>query len=121
MEDNVLIDSILVSIKKLLGIEDGYDHFDPELVMYINAAFQTLDELGVGPQGTIFKIRGKSETWDQFLDFSSRNLEAVKTYIWLRVRLMFDPPQTSHAINSFKEQREELEWRLLVQAEGGNV
>ncbi len=117
MNGSVLIPSILTSTKRLLGIEDGYDHFDPEIVMYINAVFQTLDELGVGTPN--FRITGKTENWDEFLTDDSKQLEAVKTYIWLRTRLMFDPPQNSFAVQSFDDQRKELEWRLLVQAEGG--
>ncbi len=115
MDESVLIDSILVSIKRLLGIEDGYDHFDPEIVMYINAIFQTLDELGVGKPN--FKISSKADVWSDFLGESSKQLEAVKTYIYLRTRLMFDPPQNSFIVSSFDDQRKELEWRLLVQAE----
>lgn len=119
MSENIIIESILTSIKKLLGIEDGHDYFDPELVMFINAAFQTLDELGVGPQDAPFKITGKGEEWEDFLTDYTLNLEAVKTYIWIRVKLMFDPPTSSFAVSALDDQRKELEWRLLVQAETG--
>ena len=117
MGKSVLIESILISIKKLLGIEDCYDHFDPELVMFINSGLETLDELGVGTPN--FRITGPSETWDQFLTDSSKQLESVKEYLWVRTRLIFDPPQNSFITNSFDDRKKELEWRMLVQAEGG--
>lgn len=109
------MDSILTSIKKLLGIMDDYTHFDTDIVMHINTAFLTLTQLGVGPK-TGFMITGKSEAWDDFIS-EDMSFEAVKTYIYLRVRLLFDPPQSSFVIEAINRSISELEWRLNIQAE----
>ena len=106
------MDSILTSIKKLLGITEEYEHFDPDIIMHINSAFMILNQLGVGPEEG-FSIRDKSSTWDEFIHEGS-NLEAVKTYVHLKVKLMFDPPLSSTVIEAIKSQINELEWRLNV-------
>lgn len=106
------MDSILTSIKKLLGITEEYEHFDPDIIMHINSAFMILNQLGVGPEEG-FSIRDKSSTWDEFIPEGS-NLEAVKTYVHLKVKLMFDPPLSSTVIEAIKSQINELEWRLNV-------
>lgn len=106
------MDSILTSIKKLLGITEEYEHFDPDIIMHINSAFMILNQLGVGPKSG-FSINDKSSTWDEFIPESS-NLEAVKTYVHLKVKLMFDPPLSSTVIEAIKSQINELEWRLNV-------
>ena len=103
--------SILTSIKKLLGITEEYEHFDPDIIMHINSAFMILNQLGVGPEEGFF-IKDKSSTWDEFL--SGSNLEAVKTYVYLKVKLLFDPPLSSTVIEAIKSQISELEWRLNV-------
>lgn len=105
------MDSILTSIKKLLGITEEYEHFDPDIIVHINSAFMILNQLGVGPEEG-FSIKDKSSTWDEFL--SGSNLEAVKTYVYLKVKLMFDPPLSSTVIEAIKSQISELEWRLNV-------
>jgi hypothetical protein len=105
-----VIDSILTSIKKLLGIGEDYTQFDSELIMYINSVFSTLLQLGVGPT-TAFRITGTSEEWDDFLE-DATHLESVKTYIYLRVRLMFDPPQTGYLVEAITKQILEHEWRM---------
>ena len=106
------MDSILTSIKKLLGITEEYENFDQDIIMHINSAFMILNQLGVGPKSG-FSISDKSSTWDEFIPESS-NLEAVKTYIHLKVKLMFDPPISSTVIEAIKSQINELEWRLNV-------
>lgn len=105
------MDSILTSIKKLLGITEEYEHFDPDIIVHINSAFMILNQLGVGPEEG-FSIKDKSSTWNEFL--SGSNLEAVKTYVYLKVKLMFDPPLSSTVIEAIKSQISELEWRLNV-------
>ena len=111
-----MADSILQSTKKILGIEPEYTVFDVDVITHINSAFSTLNQLGIGPIDG-FMILDDQATWDSYLQFDSR-LNSVKTYVYLRVRLLFDPPQTSYLITSLDEQRKELEWRLNVVREG---
>lgn len=103
-------DSILNGTKKILGIDAEYDVFDLDIITHINSVFSTLEQLGIGPDGG-FMIEGDEETWDQFLGGDKR-LNAVKSYTYLRVRLLFDPPTNSFLVTSLDEQRKELEWRL---------
>ena len=110
-----ITESILASIKKLLGIEAEYTHFDADIIMHINSVFAILEQMGVGPAGG-FSIRGSDETWEQFLtdNFHSNSFAMVKSYTYLKVRLLFDPPISSAAIESINRQISELEWRLFV-------
>lgn len=108
------MDSILTSIKKLLGIEEEYEHFDPDIIMHINSIFMVLTQLGVGPSEG-FSIQDKSAIWMDFIPNSSQ-FEAVKTYMHLKVRLVFDPPTNSAVIESMNRTISELEWRLNVAA-----
>lgn len=107
-------DSILRTIKKLLGLAADYNAFDQDVVLHINNAFLSLEQLAVGPA---FSIEGDNEAWSDYLDADSDLLQALKSYIYIKVRLVFDPPGTSFAINSLQEMSRELEWRLNVQAE----
>jgi hypothetical protein len=109
--------SILISIKKLLGIEEEYTHFDSDIIMYINSAFMNLNQLGVGIVGG-FKIEDDEPVWDDFIG-ERLDLEGIKTFIYLKVRLIFDPPQMGYLVDAIKDQIKELEWRLNVQVEGG--
>lgn len=111
-----MIDSILTSIKKILGIDENYTIFDPDIIVHINSVFSTLNQLGIGPEAG-FAIEDADPTWADFLDDDPR-LNSVKTYVYLRVRLLFDPPTTSYLITALQEQARELEWRLNVQREG---
>lgn len=106
------MDSILISIKKLLGITGGYEHFDPDIIMHINSAFSVLNQLGVGPEEG-FRIDGEGAEWSEFLKDDTR-LEFVKTYIFLKVKLGFDPPFSSAVLESINRQISELEWRINV-------
>lgn len=103
-------DSILNSIKKLLGITEDYKHFDMDIIMHINMAFMILYQLGVGPS-TPFSIEDESSEWSDFLGDSS-DLNGVKTYIYLKVRQVFDPPQSSAVAEAIKQNIAELEYRL---------
>ncbi len=109
-------DSILNSTKKILGLNDDYTAFDADVLMHINSILATLNQLGIGPENG-FAIEDAVSTWDDFLGEDPR-LNSVKTYVYLRVRLLFDPPATSYVITSMNEQIHELEWRLNVQREG---
>lgn len=106
----LVIESILTSIKKLLGIEADYTQFDFDILIYINSAFTNLYQLGVGPV-TAFSITDDTATWSDFI--STRvDIEAVKAYVYLKVRLIFDPPNTGYLVDAIKAQLLELEWRL---------
>lgn len=109
------MESILTSIKKLLGIVEEYEHFDGDVIIHINSVFMTLTQLGVGPSKG-FSIKDKSAVWEDFTQ-GKMNIEAVKTYVYLKVRLVFDPPQSSALIEAIKQQIQELEWRLNVAVE----
>lgn len=102
-------DSILNSIKSMLGIDGEDTNFDRELIIYINGALMIINQLGVGPSG--YTIAGKTNTWDEFLE-DRTDLELVKTNIYLRVRLIFDPPQNSFLVAAIKEQITEYDWRI---------
>jgi hypothetical protein len=108
-------DSILTSTKKILGIEADYTAFDFDIITHINSAFATLTQLGVGPEDG-FMIEDATPTWDAFLGTDPR-LNPVKQYVYLRVRAVFDPPQSSYAVEAMKEQIREHEWRLNVHME----
>jgi hypothetical protein len=108
--------SILTSIKKLLGLEEDDTHFDSDIVIYINSAFMSLTQLGIGPS-TGFTIEDVSSEWKDFIG-TRTDIEGVKTLIYLKTRLIFDPPQTSFVLDAIKNQITELEWRLNIQVEG---
>ena len=106
------MDSILISIKKLLGISADYTHFDDDLIIQINSAFSTLTQLGVGPiEG--FEIEDATSTWSEFLRDDPR-LNFAKTYVQIKVKLAFDPPTSSALIDSYNRQLDEITWRLTV-------
>lgn len=111
-----MTESILTSIKKLLGIDKSYKHFDPDLIMHINSVFSILTQLGVGPPNG-FSIAGDTEKWDSFIAKDSDNFSLVKSYVHLKVKLLFDPPLGSAVIESINKQISEFEWRLNVAAE----
>lgn len=108
--------SILNSTKKILGLDATYDAFDLDVITYINMAFATLNDLGVGPvEG--FQIEDDQAEWSDFVVDNPIDLNSVRTYVYLRSRLLFDPPQTSYLIEAFDKQVRELEWRLNVRRE----
>lgn len=106
------MESILTSIKKLLGIAEEYEHFDPDLIMHINSVFSILTQLGVGPSEG-FSIEDKNAVWSDFILEKSK-IECVKSYIHHKVKLLFDPPLGSAVIDSMERTIKELEWRLMV-------
>lgn len=109
------MESILTSIKKLLGIAADYEQFDTDIIIHINSAFSTLTQLGVGPSGG-FVIQDETSTWSDFTADDPK-LEFVKTYIYLKVRLVFDPPTTGSVIEAIKQNISEYEWRLMIAAD----
>lgn len=110
------MDSILNSIKKLIGMDPEYTQFDTDLIVYINSIFAILKQVGVGPENG-FSISDDSATWDEYLPDYDKNFEFVKTYIQQRVKLVFDPPLTSSVLDAMKETIKELEWRLNIAGE----
>lgn len=104
------MDSILTSIKKLLGITEECTDFDTDVTIHINTVFAILTQLGVGPSSGFFII-DKNDTWYDFLS-TNTNLELVKTYVYMKVKLMFDPPQSSAAMEAMNKTASELEWRI---------
>lgn len=108
-------ESILNSTKKVLNLDATYTAFDEQIIMHINSVFFTLNQLGIGPTDG-FEIVDDSATWDAFIGTDLR-LNAVKTYMYLRVRMLFDPPSTSYLIDAMTNQIREAEWRLNVYRE----
>lgn len=106
------IDSVLDSTKKTLGLDSAYDAFDMDIILHINSVFTTLHQLGVGPSEG-FMITDKTDLWSSYSENSSV-LNMVKSYMYVRVRLLFDPPTTSFSLESFNKQAQEYEWRLNV-------
>ena len=112
------MDKILSYIRKVSGLNDDLHDFDVDLVMEINTALNVLTQLGIGPSKG-FRIFGESETWEDWLGADSEDprYEMAKEYIAKRVRLKFDPPQTSYLVQALKEDVAELEWRLSIQTD----
>lgn len=111
-----MTESILTSTKKILGLEESYEAFDTDVLIHINSVLAILTQMGIGPEAG-FSIVDKSATWSDFLEDDIR-LNSVKTYVYLRVRLLFDPPTTSFHLEALNEQVRELGWRLNVHREG---
>lgn len=107
--------SILDSIKKTLGLDSDYDAFDLDVIMHINTAFSTLRQLGVGPQ-TGFVISDNTSLWESYSD-DMILLASVKSYVFAKVKLLFDPPPTSFGLDAMQKMVSELEWRLNVEGE----
>ena len=104
------MDSILTSVKKMLGITSEYTHFDADIIMHINSVFMILNQLGVGPKEG-FSISSDVETWDEFTN-DNLTIESVKSYTYLKVGLLFDPPTSSNVLDARNRLVSELEWRL---------
>lgn len=104
------MDSILTSVKKMLGITSEYTHFDDDLIIHINSVFMILNQLGIGPSEG-FSIASDVETWDEFTN-DDLTLESVKSYMYLKVGILFDPPTSSSVMDAKNRMISELEWRL---------
>jgi len=118
-----MMESILTSIKKLLGIAEEYTHFDADLIMHINSVFSILSQIGVGPPEG-FSIKDKSSVWGDFVPENSKEnskweliLNFLKSYTYMKVKLYFDPPLSSSVIESMNRIISELEWRIQVVAD----
>jgi hypothetical protein len=110
------MDSILNSVKQVLGLEETHTAFDVDILMHINSVFGVLHQIGIGPDEGLY-IVDDAAVWSDFLG-DDVLLNAAKTYVCLRVRLLFDPPETSYLIQAMEKQVSEIEWRLNVYREG---
>lgn len=110
-----MADSILNSTKKILGLADDYTIFDMDVITHLNSTFSILDQLGVGPEGGYF-IEDSTPTWDDY-PVPSNQLQMVRTYVFLKVRMLFDPPTTSYLITAMEKQIAEHEYRLNTMRE----
>ena len=109
------MDSVLLTIKKLLGIDSDYTHFDKDSIIHINSVLMALNQIGVGPDEPV-TISSEMDTWSNILG-DTKNLEAIKTYVYIKVRILFDPPSSSFVLEALKRQADEIEWRLNMQTE----
>ena len=109
------MDNILSSIKKLLGIPTEETAFDSDIIMHINSVFMILNQLGIGPTDG-FTISDDYALWSDFIP-DGQNIELVKSYMYMKVRLLFDPPTNSSVLTSMEKTISEFEWRLNAQAE----
>jgi hypothetical protein len=114
------VDSILNTIKKLLGIDITDDSFDTDIMVHTNSAILSLSQMGIGPKNG-FIVTSDVEVWDNYIDSSTINLEGVKTYLYLKVKLLFDPPANSTTIDAFNKSIAELEWRMMLAVETNNL
>ena len=110
------MDSILTSIKKLLGIDASCTEFDTDVIIHINTAFSVLNQIGIGPYEG-FVIQDNNDLWSDYIGEDTKLLEAVKTYVYLKVRLVFDPPSSTAVLESMKRLSDEYEWRFSVIAD----
>lgn len=107
------MESILDSVKSHIGIATEETHFDFDIIIHINSVFSILHQMGVGPEKT-FTITDNKAIWDDFTD--DDNFNEVKTYMYLKVKMIFDPPSSTSVMEAYKRQIDELEWRLSVSA-----
>ena len=108
------MESILTSIKLLLGVPEELEHFDTQIIMHINTVLMTLNQIGVGVKG--FRIEDDTSVWNDFIP-DSTDFEAVKTYVYMQVKLVFDTPTGSSTVEAYNRKSSELQWRLNIAAE----
>lgn len=109
------MDSILISIKKLLGITEEDTSFDTDIVIHINSVFSELTQIGFGPKEGYF-ITGKDNLWSEVIQ-DKKTLEMIKTYIYLKVKIIFDPPLSSSTLETYKQEVQRYEWRINSEVE----
>lgn len=105
-------ESILKTIKQLIGCPDDFEQFDLDLTIHINSAFATLTQLGVGPKEG-YRITGLDNVWSEFEEDAQKS-SLIKDYVYIKTRLLFDPPTSGALMDSLKEQLKEMEWRLYI-------
>lgn len=114
------MDSILNTIKKLLGIDSEDDSFDIDVMVIINSIIPTLSQMGIGPQNG-FIVTTSDNKWQEYIGDSAINIEGVKTYLYLKTKLIFDPPTNSTVIEALNNNLKELEWRMMLSVETNNL
>lgn len=115
------MESILTSVKKMLGITEEYTQFDADIIMHINTVFMILNQLGVGPE-RCFAIEDDVTTWNEFINgniykITEESMEMVKTYMYMKVKMLFDPPSSSIVMQCMNQAISEMEWRLHMASE----
>lgn len=105
------MESILTSIKKLLGIGEDYEEFDQDIIIHINTVLVALTQMGIGPEEG-FVISDRTTLWSDFIPDNMVKVENVKTYVYLKVKMIFDPPASSAVADAINRNASELEWRL---------
>ena len=114
------MESILDTIKQLLGIPADDDSFDTDVKVNINAAIFTLSQIGIGPSNG-YIVTSNTQMWNDYIGSSLINLEGVKNYIYLKTKLVFDPPTNSTTIQAINDSLKELEWRMQLAVETNNL
>lgn len=116
---DIILDSILNTVKKLLGIDVDDTSFDDDVIILINSSMLSLSQMGIGPVNG-FIVTSSVDKWTDYISDNTINLEGVKTYLYLKVKLTFDPPTNSTVIEAMKKTLEELEWRMMLSVESKN-
>lgn len=114
------VDSIMNTIKKLLGIDIDDTSFDTDVIININSAIFGLSQMGIGPNNT-FIVTSADQTWSDYIGSSLVNLESIKSYIYLKTKIIFDPPTSSTVVDAFNRSMQELEWRMMLAVETNNL
>lgn len=114
------MDSILNTIKKLLGVDVDDDSFDADITIHINTGIFALSQMGIGPKN-VFVVNSIEQKWSDYIDSSATNLEGVKSYLYLKTKLIFDPPTNSTVIDAINKSLNELEWRMMEAIETNNL
>lgn len=114
------MDSILITIKKMLGIDAEDDSFDMDIIVIINSIIPSLTQMGIGPSKG-YVVLSSENLWSDYLKDNVINLEGIKTYIFLKTKLVFDPPANSTMIEAYNKMISELEWRMMLNVETNNL
>ena len=114
------MESILDTIKQLLGIPIEDESFDIDIKTHINTSTMILSQIGIGPKNG-FTVTSKDQLWTDYIDSSTINLEGVKQYIYLKTKIIFDPPTNSTTIDAINKSLSELEWRMQLSVETNNL
>ncbi len=115
-----IMDSILNNVKKLLGIDSEDDSFDIDVMTMINSTIPSLAQMGIGPSNG-YIVTSADDKWTDWITTNDINLQGVKTYLYLKIKLIFDPPTNSTVVEAFNKNLNELEWRMMLAVETNNL